>query len=1087
MIRSLTLVILLLIIEFSSLHETFGQLVSNHKVIYYAAKTYKGHNQTWQAAQTENGVMYFANGNGLLFFDGVEWDLVNTAKETNMLSIAIDQDERIYYGAIGEVGYFEKNERGELTPVQITNEEYATTLSTEFYWGVHLFDDKVVFRSEHLWLVYENGETEVFPVEEHAIKSSYQIGEYIWVQDKYSSIYKIHHDSLKYFSEDYIVESLSNQLNGVSVQGLAQYEEDKIMMTGQGIKLVIYDENTNTVEHFDSQLDDIVEPGFYLNDLEIFPDQRIGVSTTTHGIFILNKYGNIVSAYNEENGLSSNAVRNMYYDREGLLWLTSDVGIYKILFNKNYTLLSEQFEQVSGVSNAIVEYHDQLVIATNEHVFFIKNKEGFLTTSSIPGFNEQSFDLLEVDGELFCATTSGLHRYNGKDFDQLSPKYARALVEVGPNYLLVGGRKELFLWKKVNGLWQLKKSQDFPDEFLHLEKDPTSSNVFWGGFYSAGIARIKIDTTQNTIVYKHYDQELTGQAGYVLPFSIQDRMIFAPKAEQIWRYDKETDQFVEDDFTADLLKQEFSSWLIKEDIYGNLFYEASGPVYFCRKTDDGYEVDTTSLAHLNVGFINDIFCSETGETWLVGEENIVRFNPHQEQSVNVNTQVLLKRITVNGDSILFEGLLNEDDDLLSKQPIFDYAFNNISFDFVSAFHTDEEPLLYSYQLEGNDKGFSPWATDRKAIYTNLPEGDYTFLVKAKNAEGTESEVFAYSFTILPPWYRTWYAYGFFLFSLALIVVVIVKLNSLRLRKANDNLQRLVDEKTEEISLNLKEISVQRDQLEERNKDIIDSINYAQRLQNAILPSKDSIDKIFPKNFVLYLPKDIVAGDFYWLQTVSDNAFIAAADCTGHGVPGALVSVVCNDALNQAANEFKLDQPDLILNTVNDLVRKRFSSADEQTDDMKVRDGMDIALSHINTVTREVVFAGAHNSLWVLSSHDYGNDARRVGADDAFSIYELKADRQPIGSGNLEKPFTRQVIRLKAGDRLYMFTDGIIDQFGGESFGKLKKFKRKNLIRLLFETRELSMTDQRIAIFKAFEQWKGQEEQLDDVTIIGIEL
>ncbi len=1068
-------------------NNTFAQLISNHKVVYYSAKTYEGHNQTWQAAQTGNGVMYFANGDGLLMFDGVDWGLVNTAKQTNMLSVGIDDNERIYYGAIGEVGYFEKNRLGELYPVQIVNEEYEKTLSTEFYWGVHLFGDQAIFRSEHLWVVYENGESTVYPSDELMIKSSYQLEDYLWIQDNNNAVYKVHHDSLAYLSDQLKVNILSDSLKGFSLQGLERYDEDEIMITGPGINLMVYNESTNSLEKFDSQLDDIETTGFYVNDLEVFPDKSIGVSTTTHGVFILNQFGNIVSVYNEDSGLSSNAVRNMFYDREGLLWLTSDVGVYKVLFNKNYSLLSEQYRDVSGISNAIIEYNGQLVVATNENVFYIKNDQGYLKTVPVEGFNGQSFDLLEVDGELFCATTSGLYRLDGQEYKLIFGKYTRALLSLSGTYLIVGGRKELYLWKKENGVWELKKTQEFPDEFLHLEKDPSEENVIWGGFYSAGITRIKIDTVQHTIVYRHFDEETTGLAGYVLPFSIQDRMIFAPKIDQVWSYDEKQSDFVEDAFTKGLFDQEFSSWLIKEDIYGNLFYEASGPVFFCRKTEDGYDVDSTSLGNLNVGYINDIFCSETGETWLVAEENIVRFNPHIKASSDAEVSVLLKRILLNGDSLLYDGLMASDDSILMTELVFDYDFNNISFDFVSAFHSDEEPLLYSYQLKGNDAQFSSWTNDQKAIYTNLPEGSYTFLVKSKNAAGVESDVTKFSFTILPPWYRTWYAYGTFLLLLIVLIFVIVKLNSLRLRKANDNLKRLVDEKTEEISANLKEISVQRDQLEERNKDIIDSINYAQRLQNAILPSQEVIDSEFAKNFVIYLPKDIVAGDFYWLHAGRERTFIAAADCTGHGVPGALVSVVCNDALNQAANEFKLDQPDLILNKVNDLVKNRFSSSEGSEESMKVRDGMDIALSHINIQKRELTFSGANNSLWVLTKHDYGDSAKLIGSVDDYAMFELKADRQPIGSSYLQKTFSRTSIQLAEEDRIYMFTDGIIDQFGGEAFGKIKKFKRKNLMHLLFETRNMPMDVQHQAIEAAFHKWKGNEEQLDDVTLIGIEL
>ena len=134
----------------------FGQLVSNHKVVFYSPKTFQGHNQTWQTLQTNNGVMYFANGDGLLNYDGSAWSLSLTAMHTNMLSVGVDQNERIYYGAIGEVGYFEKDRFGGLHAVQITNDEWAENMLAEFYWDIHVFENRVIFRAEHLFLIYED-------------------------------------------------------------------------------------------------------------------------------------------------------------------------------------------------------------------------------------------------------------------------------------------------------------------------------------------------------------------------------------------------------------------------------------------------------------------------------------------------------------------------------------------------------------------------------------------------------------------------------------------------------------------------------------------------------------------------------------------------------------------------------------------------------------------------------------------------------------------------------------------------------------------------------------------------------------------
>ena len=270
------------------------------------------------------------------------------------------------------------------------------------------------------------------------------------------------------------------------------------------------------------------------------------------------------------------------------------------------------------------------------------------------------------------------------------------------------------------------------------------------------------------------------------------------------------------------------------------------------------------------------------------------------------------------------------------------------------------------------------------------------------------------------------------------------------------------------------IEQQRAVLEEKNKDILDSITYAKRLQDAILPPMSMITKYLPESFVLYQPKDIVAGDFYWMwsETTSrhlssgDNpeqiVLIAAADCTGHGVPGAMVSVVCSNALNRAVKEFKITEPGKILDKVRELVLETFEKSEDN-----VQDGMDISLCCINTKTKEVQWSGAYNTLW------YFHDGQ---------IIEVPADKQPIGKVDKPVPFNTHNLALQKGDTLYLFTDGYADQFGGP---KGKKFKYKQLQELLLSGSTKPVEEQRNILKNTLNAWKGELEQVDDILIIGV--
>lgn len=257
---------------------------------------------------------------------------------------------------------------------------------------------------------------------------------------------------------------------------------------------------------------------------------------------------------------------------------------------------------------------------------------------------------------------------------------------------------------------------------------------------------------------------------------------------------------------------------------------------------------------------------------------------------------------------------------------------------------------------------------------------------------------------------------------------------------------------------------QKNLVEEKNKEITDSIHYAKRIQAAILPRDSSVKEHLRDSFIIYKPKDIVAGDFYWMEHNAGTVLFAAADCTGHGVPGAMVSVVCNNAMNRSVREYGLINPGDILNKTREIVIQEFEKSEDE-----VKDGMDIALCSLEG--NILKYAGANNPLWII----------RKGATE---IEEIKADKQPIGKYIDQQPFTTHSIEIQKGDSIYIFSDGYTDQFGGE---KGKKFKAANFKKLLLSIQNETIEKQKILINDAFENWKGELEQLDDVCIIGIKI
>lgn len=259
-----------------------------------------------------------------------------------------------------------------------------------------------------------------------------------------------------------------------------------------------------------------------------------------------------------------------------------------------------------------------------------------------------------------------------------------------------------------------------------------------------------------------------------------------------------------------------------------------------------------------------------------------------------------------------------------------------------------------------------------------------------------------------------------------------------------------------------EISKAKEQIEIKNQEIIDSINYAKRIQAAILPSDELVTHAFKNIFILYQPKDIVAGDFYWITKKDERIFFAVADCTGHGVPGAMVSVVCHNALNRSLLEFDLNTPNEILDKATELVIAHF---DRSKDDLK--DGMDIALCSYNPVTKVLHYSGANIPFWMVRNGE---------------MVETRPDKQPVGRHAIRTPFTLHEIQLQEGDVIYLSSDGFPDQFGGEKWKKLKYAPFKNE---LLSIHQQEMPEQEKHLISFFENWKGKAEQIDDICVMGV--
>lgn len=455
--------------------------------------------------------------------------------------------------------------------------------------------------------------------------------------------------------------------------------------------------------------------------------------------------------------------------------------------------------------------------------------------------------------------------------------------------------------------------------------------------------------------------------------------------------------------------------------------------------------------------VADIQIDNKGNIWVVDNfENIYKLNTSDFEKYNPSISVIIKEIkTQSGE-------------FLPRQNVkLNYSDNALTFEVVSPSYLKFNSSQYQYIIEGLMNSWSDWSNENIISVPFLPPGSYTFKVKAKNLFGEISEIEHFEFKITPPFWRTIY---FYVFCILLVVLGFHYRQKYKLRmhiQEKEILQQKVKERTIE--------------LEMKNKSITDSIIYAERMQRGILPTHDLIKSYLKEFFILYNPKNYVSGDFYWISKNDETTYIVAADCTGHGVPGAFMSMLGIAYLNEILSKTSANTSAAeILEKLRERIINLFSQETFITND-----GIDLALLIIDSTNKKVQYAGAYNPLYQITTEDNNLvDKDKVeGTRDGNILLVYKADKFHVGkaSRNFRK-FTNHIIPYYENDTFYIFSDGYVDQFGGIEDSKFMFGPFRNLI---LEIADKPMETQKEILQKRLDEWKGETEQTDDILIWGL--
>ncbi len=757
------------------------------------------------------------------------------------------------------------------------------------------------------------------------------------------------------------------------------------------------------------------------------------------------------------------------------------------------------------------------------------------------------------------------------------------------NWVASGGRDGiLFLSREKDGSWvERLHITGTPGEILTMLSSPErkgKSNSLWVGLHAGGAFRLKFKErsfsksldSDSTLEISYKDLEkgkgkgidlrpFTGKGderrglpkGETYFFSLEDRVV-AGTSKGLFRYvgrSKDSLDWVPDTTLGCLFgncpekETPQNVFRLQESEDGSVWIQSRNqPYHILSRRNPGQNIDSIPFKGMGLGAIRSFLPDSTGITWMAGDNGLARYNERVEKDFERDYPCLLRKVSVpiedtsreKKDSVLFAGSYRKPAseafrmrwERTSKQPEsfvpgLPFKMNGISFHYAAPYFEGQRLMVYSYRLEGFDDEWSQWKRETRKEYTNLPEGNYRFKVKAKNVYGIESEVAEYRFRILAPWYRTWVAYGGYTVAGIGFIWLLIWLNGRRLVAQKQRLERTVEERTREIREQQKEtekqkqevekknealeeanetitqqkekVEEQKEKVEEAHREITASIEYAQKIQNALLQSEEYASEHMPEHFVLFKPQATVSGDFYWVKEQNGHLYFAAIDCTGHGVPGAFMSMLGISQLNEIMANKELPSPGEVLTELRKRVVAELQSSDQEGG---AKDGMDAALLRIPLAdegTKEVAFSGAQNPLYVVRKgiaieEDLSGPKDLTGQDRSDRLkpfkkssdgIEIKGDPMPVGYDEYTSgDFSTVFLEVRKGDMLYMFSDGYADQFGGP---KGKKFRYGPFKKLLAELHEKPVEEQKQELDRTFEEWKAesQQEQIDDVVVMGV--
>ncbi len=1033
----------------------------------------------WSIVQDHRGIMYFGSDNLSFEYDGVNWRTINMGAK----ALNISKDGVVYWGGMGNFGYLQSNEFGETQFYSLLSEIDSAYHQFTDIWTISISGDNVYFSAAEYFFRYNPKKTPKIKVisENKDYFLSYQVRDEVFLSFMSDGIYKVEGDSLIRIPELQTANA---------PWAMLPYGNDKYLMILTDYDFFVWDPNNSdstkiiSREYFDPAEAQKTKEFFYDNGIYLgaaqLSDTTYAISTISGGIALINNKGKIINVVNKKNKLSNNTVHYLYTDNNKQLWAGLAYGLAYLETHSPLTFYNE-YNGIYGNIYDVFRTDKHFFGTTNVGIFCLENEQFKEITdveeANVEYANPDAFKIPNSDKKLYTITSlNSMFKVEGKKIIKLNrvpsvgyfqSKYDSNKIWIDYSYTIEEAdlQSELKQHKVVAKL-------DF-NPFIISEYD---ENIFWTIKDSSIFL---YDLNNKKLIDFHNNKEIDDIEFYSGKEVEAGVLFFTNKG--IYTYDKSQNKFLEYDkkFNLEIMGTEV---LQLEELSKNEF------LVLYKKNNNRY---INSFGNSQTPFIRDTvalkrisnftkFYIDDSLLWLIDAKALYQFNTKFKKDYSVKNNVLIRKISTS-DSVIFYGMSHKItpnnqivDTLFGKENPFvlEYKNNNLKIEFALPEYENRKKNMYSYRLQGRRQNgqWSKWTYEDYKEISNISEGKYVFQVKGRNIYGFESGIAEFYFVVEPPFYRTIYAYIFYIILFITFVWLVIRRYSKYLKQENTRLDRIVTERTAELVEKNDEITTYLDSLEKanieiknKNKLIASSINYAKRIQEAMFPKSERLDKTLKEYFILDMPKDVVTGDFYWVEKYNDNLVIVVADSTGHGIAGGFIGMLGISMLNHAINKKSIENPAAILEKMRKMLKDTFKQKDFLTSN---NDVVEMGLLVINQKTNNLIFSGAFVPLYIVRNKQ---------------LITLDAILNPVGIYLREKPFENKTFTLENNDVIYMFSDGYKDQLNENN----NIYSSKKLKQLLIDNAHKDMKTQKQILLDNLQKWKKETPQTDDITVFGL--